>query len=551
MNVLSKMIDEAAGKGEIGYHPKCKNIDLTHLCFADDLMVFADGTKKSIEGIVTVFEKFDRMSGLKISMEKSTLFMAGCSVQRKDEISTKFRFADGSLPVRYLGLPLLTKNMTVADYLPLIEKIRKRIHTWTNRFLSYARRMQLIKSVISSLTNFWMAAFRLPSGCTKEIERICSAFLWSGPDLNGKKTKIAWPDLCRKKEEGGLGFRPLKEVNLVSCLKLVWRVLSAHSLWVDWIKSYLIRKGSIWSIKENTQAGSWMWRKILKCRDQAKMLYRVEVRDGRKASFWHETWSDLGCLKELLCDRGYIDMGIPVNAKVEASRKHRRRHHRVSILNRVEMEIERYKANIIMEEDISLWRNGKGKYKKVFSSSETWLCIRESHQRCSWSSAVWFKHATPKFSFILWTAIHGRLSTGERMMHWSNADCSCIFCEEPIETVSHLFFECQYSAQIWEALMSRIMGSQYTKDWGSIIDTIARGFNWSRIRLFIARYVLQSAVHTIWIERNRRRHGEKPSPVNLLINMLDKNMRNKFSIIRRKGDKIFEEGMTVWFETRS
>lgn len=46
MSVLSKMIDEAAGKGEIGYHPKGKNIDITHLCFADDLMVFADGTKK-------------------------------------------------------------------------------------------------------------------------------------------------------------------------------------------------------------------------------------------------------------------------------------------------------------------------------------------------------------------------------------------------------------------------------------------------------------------------------------------------------------------------
>lgn len=52
MNVLSKMIDEAAEKRLIGYHPRCKNISVAHLCFADDLMVFADGTKRSVQAIL-------------------------------------------------------------------------------------------------------------------------------------------------------------------------------------------------------------------------------------------------------------------------------------------------------------------------------------------------------------------------------------------------------------------------------------------------------------------------------------------------------------------
>lgn len=262
MNVLSKMIDEAARRGEIGYHPRCRNIDLTHLCFADDLMVFSDGTKRSVEGILKVFGDFDKMTGLKISLEKSTLFMAGITAQKQDDILHQFPFASGSLPVRYLGLPLLTKRMTVSDYLPLIEKIRKRISSWTNRFLSYAGRLQLINSVITSLVNFWMAAFRLPSSCIKEIERLCSAFLWSGSELNGRKAKVSWADVCRPKAEGGLGVRRLKDVSLVCSLKLIWRILSANTLWVNWIKMYLIRKGSLWSVKESTQTGSWVWRKI-------------------------------------------------------------------------------------------------------------------------------------------------------------------------------------------------------------------------------------------------------------------------------------------------
>lgn len=84
MNVLSKMFNEAAIKGRIWYHPRCKNIDLTHIFFANDLMI-ADGTKNSIEGILKVFEAFDKMIRLKISMDNSILFTAGITIQRKEK----------------------------------------------------------------------------------------------------------------------------------------------------------------------------------------------------------------------------------------------------------------------------------------------------------------------------------------------------------------------------------------------------------------------------------------------------------------------------------
>ena len=186
-------------------------------------------------------------------------------------------------------------------------------------------------------------------------------FLWSGPAMNGRKAKISWEEVCKTKQEGGLGLRPLKEVNQVCCLKLIWRIVSASSLWVSWIKLYLIRKDSIWTIKDNTQSGSWMWRKILHCREKAKQFYRVEVHNGKNTSFWHEKWTSLGCLKDIVREGSCIDIGIPIHAKVEDSPNHRRKHHRVEIFNRIEMEIERFKENWVQEEDLSLWKNEKGK----------------------------------------------------------------------------------------------------------------------------------------------------------------------------------------------
>jgi len=52
MQVLSEMLDKSAMEGKIGYHPQCQKLKLTHLCFADDLLVFTDGKKRSIEGIL-------------------------------------------------------------------------------------------------------------------------------------------------------------------------------------------------------------------------------------------------------------------------------------------------------------------------------------------------------------------------------------------------------------------------------------------------------------------------------------------------------------------
>lgn len=100
---------------------------MTHLCFVDDIMVFVDGQKRSIEGVLKTFDDFAAMSDLKISLEKSTLYLAGVSDRNKDSIVAQFPFAVGQLPVKYLGLLLLTKRMTSSDYTPLLEKIRAKM----------------------------------------------------------------------------------------------------------------------------------------------------------------------------------------------------------------------------------------------------------------------------------------------------------------------------------------------------------------------------------------------------------------------------------------
>ncbi|XP_013739454.2 uncharacterized protein LOC106442299 [Brassica napus] len=352
--------------------------------------------------------------------------------------------------------------------------------------------------------------------------------------------------------KGGWGLRPLKEVNVVHGLKLLWRIHSAHnSLWVRWVHCYLIRKGSLWSIKENTTSVSWVWRKLLKLRKLAKQFFKREVRNGKETSFWFDVWSPLGCLKDVLGERGYIAMGFSENAVMaDVLGNHRRRRHMLSLLNEIENEIALLQADSSQEEDTPLWKQKEGKYASVFSSKKTWLHIRSTQQICEWSKGIWFTQSTPKYSFLFWVALRQRLKTYDRIQQWNGAvDATCVLCKVTNETCHHLFFSCDYSKQIWKALVGRILQRAFTTSWNELIEIISSA-RMPPTEQFLIRYAFQATVHALWRERNARRHGEQPQPATTLTKFVDKTIRLKLLSVKGLGHKYLEESLISWFATR-
>ena len=552
MQVLSTLLDKAAIEKKIGYHPYCKELRLTHICFADDVLVFTDGRKRSIEGVLEVFKKFAEISGLNISLEKSTLFLAGVKAEDSEAILEQFPFEAGSLPVRYLGLPLLTKKMNVHDYSPLIARIRSRISSWTVRHLTFAGRLQLVGSVIYSITSFWMSAYRLPNKCIQEINSICSAFLWSGPTLSTRKAKIAWDDVCKPKDEGGLGLKNLATANRVSSLKLIWRILSTRdSLWVRWIWKYLIRKGSFWSVKVTSSLGSWMWKKLLRLRPLAMQLSKVEVNNGSNSSFWFDKWSPLGRLIEMTGDRGSMDLGIPIHTTVErAIQIYRARRHRVNTLRLIDREILDLRSRgLTGGDDIYLWKQENGNFKEMFRSSQTWNLIRDRSLKVPWAKGIWFSEATPKFAFITWLAIHNRLATGDRILKWNpQAESICWLCKATTETRDHIFFYCSYSKEVWYGVVKDLAGSRSVHQWVNAVQLVITGLHEKNLSILF-RYCFQAVIYALWFERNVRRVGDPTMPALCMVNRLDKQIRNRITSLRRKGSK-YEKTMEVWFGRR-
>lgn len=119
-NVLSKLLNRAAANDQIGFHPHCKEVNLSHLSFADDIVVFTSGSPASLHHTLLVFEDFSKLSGLRINIAKSTLFAAGRYKQALESEAVAVGLSISALPIKYLGLPLTSKIMSQSDYESLI-----------------------------------------------------------------------------------------------------------------------------------------------------------------------------------------------------------------------------------------------------------------------------------------------------------------------------------------------------------------------------------------------------------------------------------------------
>ncbi|CAL9237368.1 unnamed protein product [Arabidopsis halleri] len=131
MDVLSKKLDNGAISQRFVPHPDCSAPLITHLSFADDVLIFFDGDEESLIGILNILEEFKVGSGLSVNREKTALFLDGGCMQGNMDMAARLGLQQGSLPVRYLGVPLTSKKMTKQDYKPLTDKILGRFSAWT------------------------------------------------------------------------------------------------------------------------------------------------------------------------------------------------------------------------------------------------------------------------------------------------------------------------------------------------------------------------------------------------------------------------------------
>ena len=517
MEGLNGHIKEATANPDFKYHWRCRANKTTNICFADDLLLYCHADMVSVDILNCALHSFMNQSGMSINPDKSSIFLTGIDQSLQRDIQAMLGFQIKTPPITYLGVPLLTKRLTNNDCNKLVETITARIKLWTSASLSYAGRLQLIKSTLFSMQVYWSSMFILPVAVIRRIESIMARFLWRGPSLEKNGAKVSWANLCYPLNEGGLGIKSLREWNKAALLKLVWRILTnKDSGWAGWVHSVLLKGRNFWEVKASAKS-SWNWRKIMDSRRWCKGLFRTIIGDGRETSLWFDPWLPEGRrLFEAFTPRILATTGLGWDAKVS------------SIINNGvwtfpngHLTLQQAWSSIPFHpkqhtQDKIIWpAHASG----IFSIASAWNLLRSSKENSTLHGLIWYNHHVPRYSLILWLASRGRLSTMDRpMLGTTTGSRTCILCGSEDESHNHLFFQCTYTGFFWNRLTSFAQQQWPEVNWENVLQWAGKKFiKKKRFNCLLAKHMLATAIYFIWIERNHRIFQRQNKPVGVLV----------------------------------
>ncbi|XP_020262713.1 uncharacterized protein LOC109838703 [Asparagus officinalis] len=150
--------------------------------------------------------------------------------------------------------------------------------------------------------------------------------------------------------------------------------------------------------------------------------------------------------------------------------------------------------------------------------SSIYRVLQHSNPIAEWCNTIWDGLQIPKHSFILWLVAQSRLLTQDRLCRMGIISSNqCALCSNNLETCSHLFFECQYSATVWNLVMDWLKFNWKSCNWDSIINWFSHSLK--RKRNFtekLKRMALAVSVYMLWSERNLRIFQEKARQPDIL-----------------------------------
>ena len=91
---------------------------------------------------------------MKVNVGKSEIVLVG-EVNNLDALANILQCRLGSLPMKYLWMPLGTSFKIPLIWNPILEKMEKKLSGWKRLYLSKGGRLMLLKSTLSSLPTYF------------------------------------------------------------------------------------------------------------------------------------------------------------------------------------------------------------------------------------------------------------------------------------------------------------------------------------------------------------------------------------------------------------
>ena len=186
--------------------------------FADDLDIFIKNNERNWSAMQQAIDMFEKISGLKVSYEKSSVYRIGSARDGNAKQYSKRKLQWSKDKVNILGIWIADSDASMIreNIDPLFDKIEAIFKLWSQRGLSLIGKILIANTLVASLFVYKMMVLPLlHKSYYQKIEQITLKFIWQE-----RKSKITKKVLYGNKEDGGLGLVRLDKKDM--SLKISW-----------------------------------------------------------------------------------------------------------------------------------------------------------------------------------------------------------------------------------------------------------------------------------------------------------------------------------------
>ncbi|KAG8100647.1 hypothetical protein GUJ93_ZPchr0013g35164 [Zizania palustris] len=498
-DLLQYVLNEAAARGVVKA-PPCHHLDdFPIVQYVDDTIVFLEATQWNVFALKALLNSFSASTGLKINFDKSCLVPINMERLEAESLAHTFGCGLGSFPFTYLGLPLGIRRPRFQDFTSLISKMEQRLVA-TSYWLSFAGRLQIINAVLSALPTYTMCMFHLPVKVVSLIDRIRRQCLWRGSSIqNPKLPLVAWRQVCRPKNFGGLGVINLRIQNTALLMKHLAKFYNKQD--APWIKL-------VWQHYYNLvspphlvgQRGSPWWKDILKLWPLFCAIAKPIVGCGTTISLWHDLWSPMP-LAMLLPRLFSFAKSKKISLACFCKHPELSFHFFLPLSPEALCEFQQLQTLSLALGPLSdsrdswtlLWGSSNFRPHRFYNSSFANSQVHPLFPQ------IWKTQCSNKIKVFFSLLLLDRLNTREilkrKKILLDSSDCLCILCSRGIlESSMHLFFQCDFSVSCWSSVGICWDSSPSAAD---LVENFRRVTQWS----FPLELIFVSC-WSLWIHRN-------------------------------------------------
>jgi hypothetical protein len=422
------------------------------LQYADDTILFMEHDLEKSINMKLILSFFEQLSGLKINYHKSEIYCFGKAKEVEHDYRTIFGCEVGSLPFKYLGIPIHYRRLLNKEWKPVEDRFERKLASWLGKMLSYGDRLVLINSVLTSLPMFLLSFFEIPKGVRKRLDFYRSRFFWQSDDIKKKYRLTKWNIICRPKDQGGLGIEVLDIKNRCLLSKWLFKLLSEKGVWQELLQKKYLR-GKTLSQVQAKPADSHFWKGIMGVKDEFFHLGSFNVGDGNSTRFWEDVWlgdtplsEQYPSLYNITRSKNVLVSNVmsyaPLNIGFTRALTHDKWETWIVLVRRL-MDV-----SLSNEPDKFKWRlNTSG----IFSVKSMYADFLNGHT-VFLKKYIWRIKVPLKIKIFMWFLYKKVLLTKDNLAkrRW-NGCTDCVFCGSK-ETIDHLFISCSFSRLVWRVV---------------------------------------------------------------------------------------------------